>query len=268
MNIDTLSIGCIGCGNMGSAILFGLSKNKSLELMGYDSVPEQVALVQGAGIAAAKDIEHLVISSTIIILAVKPHLAAKVLSQVSHLLTKDKVIVSVAAGISIDSMRKEIEDKCAVVRCMPNTPALVGAGIFAFCFDDAKLDDSMKEYILQLFRGIGMCIELEESKFAAFSAFMGAGPAYAFYLMNSLVQAGVTLGFSRDDSRHMVEQLFDGCTTMAKNSAQNLTQLRDNVCSPAGLSIAGVNHMEREAVSGAIVDAVLAANARAAEMEK
>ncbi len=267
MNIDTLSIGCIGCGNMGSAILFGLGKNKSLELMGYDTMPEQMAVLQGSGITAAKDIEHLVISSSTIILAVKPHLALPVLAQIAPLLTKDKVIISIAAGISIESMRKAVENKCAVVRCMPNTPALVGAGIFAFCFDDQKLDESRQEHILQFFRGIGMCIELEEHKFAAFSAFMGAGPAYAFYLMNSLVQAGVTLGFSRDDSRHMVEQLFDGCTTMAKNSAQNLTQLRDNVCSPAGLSIAGVNHMESEAVSGAIVDAVLAAHMRANEME-
>ncbi len=268
MSIENFSIGCIGCGNMGGAILLGLSKNDSLSLMGYDILAENVAPLQGTGITAAQDIEHLVISSRIIILAVKPHLIGKILQQVSPLLTSDKVIISVAAGISMKSLQNSTQNKCAVVRCMPNTPALVGAGIFAFCFEDAKLEAKMKEHIMQLFQGIGMCMELGEDKFTAFSAFMGAGPAYAFHFMNSLTQAGVTLGFSRQESREMVEQLFDGCVRMAKNSSQNLVQLRDNVCSPAGLTIAGINHMERTAVSGHIVDAVLAADKRGQEMEK
>ncbi len=268
MNQDSLSIGCIGCGNMGSAILLGLSKNKSLSLLGFDPKAESLAPLQGAGIVAAKDLEHVVISSNTIILAVKPHLVKKILPMMAPLLTPDKVVISVAAGISMQTLRQGVQNKCAVVRCMPNTPALVGAGIFAFCFEDEALHADVKEDILTHFKTIGMCMELSEDKFAAFSAFMGAGPAYAFHLMHALVQSGVTLGFSRDESRHMVEQLMEGSVRMAKTSPQPLLELRDNVCSPAGLTIAGINHMERTAVNGHIVDAVLAAAKRSDEMEK
>ncbi len=268
MNQDNLSIGCIGCGNMGSAILLGLSKNKSLELLGYDTHAESLVALQAAGIKAAKDLEHVIISSNTIILAVKPYLVEKILALVAPLLTPDKIIISVAAGVSMRTLQEGVQHKCAVVRCMPNTPALVGAGIFAFCFEDEKLKAQDKEDILALFQGIGMCMELAEEKFVAFSAFIGAGPAYAFHLLNALVQAGVTLGFSRAESRQMVEQLMDGSVRMAKASTQTLLGLRDDVCSPAGLTIAGINHMERTAVSGHIVDSVLAAAKRSEEMEK
>ncbi len=150
---------------------------------------------------------------------------------------------------------------------MPNTPALVSAGVFAFCCEDSLLDQKTKEIIFSIFKGIGICIELSEDKFTAFSALIGAGPAYVFYLMNSMVQAGVTLGFHRTDARQMVEQLFEGCVRMSKASAHNLTELRDNVCSPAGLTIAGINHLESTGVSGNIVNAIIEANTRAKEME-
>ncbi len=253
---------------MGAAILLGFSKNKSLKLLGYDPRAESLAPLQGAGIDAAKDLEHVVISSNTIILAVKPHQVEKILPLMTPLLTPDKVIISVAAGVSLRALQEGVQHKCSVVRCMPNTPALVGAGIFAFCFEDPQLKDEDKSNILSLFKSIGMCLELGEEKFAAFSAFIGAGPAYAFHLMNALVQSGVTLGFSRDESRQMVEQLMEGSVRMAKSSAKGLLTLRDNVCSPAGLTIAGINHMERTAVSGHIVDAVLAAAKRSEEMEK
>ncbi len=267
MNQALQTVGCIGCGNMGSAILLGLSKNKALNLMGYDPKIESTAALRAADIEVAKDLEHLVISCNIIILAVKPYLVGKILPLMAPLLTADKIIISVAAGITQQALQEGMQYKCAAVRCMPNTPALVGAGIFAFCFDDPKLQSKEKEHIISLFNGIGMCLELPEDKFVAFSAFIGAGPAYAFHLMNALVQAGVTLGFSREESRSMVEELFNGSVRMAKSSAQCLLELRDNVCSPAGLTIAGINHMERTAVNGNIVDAVLAAEKRSKEME-
>ncbi len=268
MSQELRTIGCIGCGNMGSAIILGLKKNKALTLMGYDPSPESTASLRAAEVEVAQDLEHLVINCNTIILAVKPYLVEKLLPLMAPLLTPDKIIISVAAGVSQKVLQDGVQNKCAVVRCMPNTPALVGAGIFAFCFENANLQEKDKDFILQLFSGIGMCVELSEEKFPAFSAFIGAGPAYVFHLMNALVQSGVTLGFTRTESRTMVEALFDGSVRMAKASAQSLLELRDNVCSPAGLTIAGVNHLERKAVNGHIVDAVLAAERRGTEMEK
>ncbi len=267
MNIDDLTIGCIGCGNIGSAILSGLNKNGFRSLMGYDPKVQNLTPLEAIGIKAAKNLEHLSQESDIIIVAVKPLNMDEVLQQIAPLLTEDKILISVAAGISLNTLKKGIQNKCTVVRCMPNTPALVGAGIFAFCCEDPSLDERKKSMIFSLFESIGMCIELPEEKFTAYTAYMGAGPAYVFHLMNSLVQAGVTLGFSRKDSRHMVEKLVESSVLMSKTSEQNLTELRDNVCSPAGLTLAGINHMERTGVGGHIIDAVLAAHARGIEME-
>ncbi len=267
MNIDNLSVGCIGCGNMGAAILGGLSKDESLSLMGYDPKVENLPPLQAVGVVAAKDMEDLAIHSNTIVIAVKPYLVKSVLQQIAPVLTPDKIVISIAAGVSMKSLQEGVQGKCAVIRCMPNTPALVGAGIFAFCCEDPKLCEEKKEFIFSLFNKIGLCIDLPEGRFSGFSALIGSGPAYVFHFMNALVQAGVTFGFSRYESRNLVEKLFAGSVRMSKASTLNFTELRDNVCSPAGLTIAGINHMDRNAVSGHIVDAVLAAEIRAKEME-
>ena len=109
------------------------------------------------------------------------------------LLTADTVVISVAAGISIARLQAAVAGRCPVVRCMPNTPALVGKGVFALCFDD-KVPAESKEDILRFFSQLGVCLELPESRFTAFSALIGAGPAYVFGMMQGLVQAGVTVG--------------------------------------------------------------------------
>ena len=114
----------------------------------------------------------------------------------------------------------------------------------------------------------GAFVELPENKFTAFSALIGAGPAYVFAMMQGLVQAGVTLGFTHAQSRQMVTALFAGSARMAEQDASPLGQLRDNVCSPGGLTIAGVNVLDRAGLTGLLVDAVLAADARGAEMER
>ena len=150
---------------------------------------------------------------------------------------------------------------------MPNTPALVGKGVFALCFDD-KVPAQSKEDILSFFSQLGVCLELPESRFTAFSALIGAGPAYVFGMMQGLVQAGVTLGLGRKECRDMVAALFEGSAVMAARSDTPLMELRDQVCSPGGLTIAGVNVLDRAGLSGLLVDAVLAADQRGREMEK
>ena len=111
-------------------------------------------------------------------------------------------------------------------------------------------------------------VELTEEQFTPFSALIGAGPAYVFDLMEGLVMAGVTLGFSHAQSRSMVTELFAGCAKMAaENPAEHLMAMRDNVCSPAGLTIAGVNAMNEEGLSAKLGRAVLKANERGREME-
>lgn len=272
----TMRIGCVGCGNMGGAILAGLARSAgrnqdqadAYALCGYNRTASRMRPLEEAGVRAMTSPLAVAENADIIILAVKPYQMREVVEQLRPALDANKVLVSVAAGIASGSLAQWAEHACPVVRCMPNTPALVGMGVFALNLEDPKLSQSRKQDLLQVFGTLGQCVELTEEKFTAFSALIGAGPAYVFAMMQGLVQAGVTLGFTHAQSRQMVTALFAGSARMAEQDASPLGQLRDNVCSPGGLTIAGVNVLDRAGLTGLLVDAVLAADARGAEMER
>ena len=272
----TMRIGCVGCGNMGGAILAGLARSgghsqgqtDAYALCGYNRTASRMRPLEEAGVQVMTSPLAVAENADIIILAVKPYQMREVVGQLRPALDANKVLVSVAAGITSNSLAQWAENACPVVRCMPNTPALVGMGVFALCLEDPKLSQSRKQSLLQVFGTLGQCVELAEERFTAFSALIGAGPAYVFAMMQGLVQAGVTLGFTHAQSRQMVTALFAGSARMAEQDASPLGQLRDNVCSPGGLTIAGVNVLDRAGLAGLLVDAVLAADARGAEMER
>jgi len=261
-------IGCVGCGNMGGAILRGMQAawDKLYQFYACNRSMERLAPLRDCGIQIAEDAPTLARQCDVIILAVKPQQVGTVLEAMLPELGADKIVVSVAAGLGLDWLRRGVQGRCPVVRCMPNTPALVGRGVFAFCCDDT-LPPADKGKLLELFGALGHCLELPENRFAAFTALIGAGPAYVFAMMQGLVQAGVTLGFSQREARQMVTALFEGSAVMAAQSPQHLLRLRDDVCSPAGVTIAGVNQLDRAGLAGLLVDAVLAADARGREME-
>ena len=272
----TMRIGCVGCGNMGGAILAGLARSgghsqgqtDAYALCGYNRTASRMRPLEEAGVQVMTSPLAVAENADIIILAVKPYQMREVVGQLRPALDAKKVLVSVAAGITSNSLAQWAENACPVVRCMPNTPALVGMGVFALCLEDPKLSQNCKQSLLQVFGTLGQCVELAEEKFTAFSALIGAGPAYVFAMMQGLVQAGVTLGFTHAQSRQMVTALFAGSARMAEQDASPLGQLRDNVCSPGGLTIAGVNVLDRAGLVGLLVDAVLAADARGAERER
>ncbi|QCC85001.1 pyrroline-5-carboxylate reductase [Desulfovibrio desulfuricans] len=262
-----LTIGCVGCGNMGGAIMAGLARKGGYNLCGYNRTAARMRPLEELGVRPLESPLAVAQAADVLVLGVKPYQAADVLGQMRPGLTADKTLVSVAAGVSRQKLTQAVESRCPVVRCMPNTPALVGKGVFALCFEDPALPDARKGDVLALFNALGVCVELPESKFTAFSALIGAGPAYVFAMMQGLVQAGVTLGFQHRESREMVTALFAGCAKMVEQSSAPLMQLRDDVCSPGGLTIAGVNVLDREGLVGLLVDSVLAANTRGKEME-
>lgn len=198
------SIGCIGCGNMGGAIMAGLADKLAgtrYDFCGYNRTSERMRPLAEKGVqpkASALEAAH---SAEMLILAVKPSQVAAVLEEIRPELSPDKILVSVAAGVSLQRLREFSAHKCPVVRCMPNTPALVGEGVFALCFEDQSLSSESKAELLEVFGVLGLCLVLPEARFTAFSALIGAGPAYVFQMMQGLVQAGVTLGFQHAEAR-------------------------------------------------------------------
>ncbi|MBQ7609188.1 MAG: pyrroline-5-carboxylate reductase [Desulfovibrionaceae bacterium] len=261
------SIGCIGCGNMGAALLEGFAKkDKALSLYGYNRSPAKVERLAPLGIIQSASPDELARTADLVIVAVKPYQVPEVLSKIREALRKDTLLLSVAAGIPKATLARE-SGTARVIRCMPNTPATVGKGIFALAFAQ-EIPSAIQTAILDLFSLLGLALPLPESKFAAFSSLIGAGPAYVVTMMQGMVQAGITLGFTEKDSRRMVTALFEGTAVWAQAKEDHLMALRDAVSSPAGLTIEGVNVLERKAFAGTTVDAVLAANARALAMEK
>lgn len=264
------TVGCIGCGNMGGAILGGLvdALGDSYAFAGHTRTPGRIAPLAAKGVRVKPDAHALARDSEIIILAVKPYQIAAVVEEILPALNSDKLLISIAAGVSLKRLKDLCRGASPMARCMPNTPALVGEGVFALCLEDEALSQTSKDEVLALFGALGLCLPLTEAQFTAFSALVGAGPAYVFEMMRGLVQAGVTLGFPHQQARELVVALFAGSARLAGEREEHLMQLRDAVCSPAGLTIAGVNHLDRAGLAGLLVEAVLKANTRGREMEE
>ncbi len=263
-----IGIGCIGCGNMGGAIMFGLAEKPEYLLSGFNRSRERMRPLMAKGVKSMADMASLVRGNRVIIVAVKPAVMDSVLRQAAPYLTKDKILISVAAGISLDAVRDAVDGMCPVVRVMPNTTALVGAGVYAMCLEDPMLTEDDKKLVTSIFAAIGTPLEIPEQKFGAFTAVVGSGPAYVFKIMDAIVQSAVTLGFTRKEAKAMVDSLFAGSARMAAISEHSLSDLVDQVCSPGGITIAAVNYMDRHALRGIIVDAIMTAEARDRELSR
>ena len=253
---------------MGGAILAGIAERASHTLYGYDVDRERMRPLIAKGVRAVADMISLVRGATMVMIALKPHLVEPVLREIKPHLKPETLLLSVAAGISINRLQKAVDGACPVVRVMPNTPALVGAGVFALCLDDPALKPEQKKAVMGLFGSIGTAVELPDEKFNAFTALIGAGPAYVFYMMQSLTQAAVTLGFTKTEAARLVNALFTGSAKLAQGSESGHAELQDMVCSPGGVTICGINYMDRRGMRGHIVDAVLAAYMRGLDLEK
>ncbi len=257
------NIGCIGCGNMGGALLGGLSQLPGIRLFGYNRTPSRLTPLTAKGIVAVDTIPDVAAQADMLIIGVKPYLVEQTLAAALPSLRPETVVLSIAAGVSLADLQKSVQGKCPVVRVMPNTPALVNAGIFALVLDDPALSQADNQAVIDLFSVLGQVMVLPESKFPAFTALIGCGPAYVFHFMDALTEAGVTLGFTRQEALQLVAQLVLGSAMLAAQPGNHPAILREQVCSPAGVTIAAMNHLDRTAVRGHLIDAILAAYAKA-----
>lgn len=263
--MKAFSTGLLGYGNMGKALVKGLLLDFPVTV--YTRSADGKAHASGAGAAVAQSPEELAKKSLYIIVAVKPYQMAGVLEDLRAFLTPEHTVISVAAGPTIAGLQSALRGVCPVVRVMPNTFAAVGKGLFALCFDDPTLGEAARNDITAMFSSLGEVFTLPEAKMPAYGALAGCGPAYAFFFAEALIEAGVTLGFTRDEATRMGFSLLEGASKMAAATGQHPSILREQVTSPGGMTIAGTNHLDRTGLRGHIIDAVLAAWERGQEME-
>ncbi|MFA6810019.1 MAG: pyrroline-5-carboxylate reductase [Desulfoplanes sp.] len=262
-----MKLGIIGTGNMGTAIALGVKTFPELALFGYNPSEDKLeALAERSGLIPCASSLDVCEQSEYIVLAVKPNVIKSVLEEIKPALGPKKCLISIAAGVTLESLRSFSGDICPVVRIMPNTPALVGAGVFGVCFDHALVLDEHKAFILNLFGCMGKTHVLKETLFDAFTGLVGSGPAYVFYLMEGFIDAGVALGLTRAQSTDMVKGLFTGSAKMAEKSDLHITQLKEMVTSPGGTTVAGLNVFEEKAVKHALYKGVKASMDRSKEL--
>jgi len=261
------SVGFIGAGAMGSAILRGLAGRNDLQLHAFDIDRDKLeALSKEIGLTAYASAEELAASCDIIVMAVKPQHLGAAAPVAAGAAKSGACLVSIAAGVTSATLREWTGGKLPVVRVMPNTPALVRKGVFAVCLEDPLLSEETAQTVLGLFEPLGQAHVLSEKQFDAFTAVIGSGPAYVLYFMEALIESAVSLGLPRDMATAMVLGLFEGTSAMALQSERHASVLRELVTSPGGTTVRGLTHLDRCAVRAAIIDAAEAAFDRSVEL--
>ncbi|WP_341236481.1 pyrroline-5-carboxylate reductase [uncultured Limnobacter sp.] len=259
----------IGGGNMAFAILGGLIGNGAPASAFHvvDPSAEAASKMSTLKIGCSTDWpDHF--SPEVVVLAVKPQMMQQVLnSQANNL--KNSLIVSIAAGVSVAQIQDwSQQHQARVVRCMPNTPALVSQGISGLYFT-ANCSESDRSLARQIFSSCGEVLVLNnEDEINAVTAISGSGPGYVFFLMEALAQAAKNLGFDDAQANLLVSQTFLGAATLAKQSDDSFATLREKVTSKGGTTFAGLEQLRTLGVQEAINSAAKAACARAVELQK
>lgn len=203
--------------------------------------------------------------ASVIVVAVKPQDVRATLSQVSDSIRPDTLVISVAAGVSTAVLERNLPRGCPVVRVMPNTPALVGQGMSAIS-PGAHCSPQHVARAKALLAATGEVIEVPEYQQDAVTAVSGSGPAYVFYLVDAMAEAGVLLGLPRAVSTQLAVQTLVGAGAMLKETGTHPAVLREQVSSPAGTTIAALHALDVHGVRAAVVEAMIAARDRSAEL--
>ncbi len=266
----TLRVGFIGGGNMAQAIISGLlaSGIKPADIMVSDPVDAIREMLGEQGIQTTTDntqlLEFTNTTDSTIVLAIKPQLFQQVLSPLQGKFNK-QLILSIAAGVSIDSIEKLLDHK-NIVRAMPNTPALIQAGATGLYASDNvnDIDKATAEAILSA-TGLVLWVDSEE-KLHAVTAVSGSAPAYFFYVMESMINAGVELGLTKEQATQLTLQTAFGSASMAITSEDSPTVLRQKVTSPNGTTHEAIESFKANGLDKLIAKGMQACDNRSREM--
>lgn len=259
-------IGFIGCGAMARALAGGLinSAVPASQILASDPFPAAREEFETAiGTKTVEDNAEVVSRSDVVVLAVKPNTVSPVLNALDPSLCARPLWISIAAGVSLSQLQKALPSDARVVRTMPNTPALVGAGATAYfpARSVSEADIRLTEAILE---AVGWCWRAtNEDLLDAVTGLSGSGPAYVFLILEALADAGVRQGLPRDTAQTLATRTVLGAAQLALETGIHPGQLKDQVTSPGGTTIAGLEQLEAHGVRDAIYDAVRAATERA-----
>ena len=263
-----MKIGVIGCGRMGTALVAGAVRSgmiKGEDILGFDPVPAaSKAFAEATGGSTVDDPSGLAECGTLL-LCTKPYQAASALGALAP--SSPPLLISVAAGLSIEWLEEHAPADTRVIRCMPNTPALVGEGAAGFSPGTRATEDDIG-FASGLLGSVGLAVEVPEDRLDAVTGLSGSGPAFVFLVIEALADGGVRCGLPRPQALQLAAQTVRGAATMVAQTGTHPGELKDQVASPGGTTIAGIAELEAGAIRSAMIRAVTAAAEKSAELGK
>ena len=263
-----MKITFIGGGNMAVALIGGMKKEgfsaAAIQVV-EPSAPARERLTEAFGVRCAPAIDAAALNCEVVVLAVKPqHMREAVAPLASHL--RDQLVISIAAGLRLPDLSRWLGGYRRLVRTMPNTPALIGAGITALCADPGVAHEG-REKAEEILGAVGRTLWIEdEAQMDAVTAVSGSGPAYVFYFIEALEAAARELGFKEAAARLLAIETFLGAARLAESSKDPVGLLRERVTSKGGTTEAALNSFNADSIQAAIKRGVTAAAARGREL--
>ena len=259
----------IGGGAMGSAFAKGVIASGVLQ-------PDQVmvadvdearlqALARELRVRVSTDNAACAKESDVILLAIKPAFASKIADQLAEVLTPDQLVISIAAGVAIEVLESALPEGVAVIRAMPNTPCQVGAGAIGFSLGKS-VTKGQAAVAKKIFDAVGISYEVPEKLLSAVTGLSGSGPAYIYVMIEALSDAGVRVGLPRNVATRLAAQTVYGSAKMVLDEGEHPGVLKDQVTSPGGTTIAGIDALEQAGFRSALIEAVKAATKRSEEL--
>jgi pyrroline-5-carboxylate reductase len=266
---EQLRFAFIGGGNMAEALLKGLCSGLGVEpgcIIATDILPERRSYLKATyGISALADNPQAVRDSDVIILAVKPQTMPEVLTAIAPILTRNKLVISIAAGITLQTLQNALGTQNRVVRVMPNTPALVLSGA-AGISPGAAVTPQDVALVERIFGAVGQAVVVSDDLMDVVTGLSGSGPAFVFALIEGLSDGGVLMGLPRPVATILAAQTVLGAAKMVLETGKHPGELKDMVTSPAGTTIAGMHALESGGLRGLMMEAVRRATERSAAL--
>ena len=267
--IENLRFAFLGGGNMAEALIKGLLTGLGVaprRIVATDIVPERCDHLRATyGIATSTDNPRAVQDSQVIFLAVKPQTVAALLASVAPVVGRDRLIVSIAAGVPLSTLQHALPDSSRIVRVMPNTPALVLEGAAGISPSTAATAADIA-LVEKIFNAVGRATVVGDSMMDTVTGLSGSGPAFVFALIEGLSDGGVLMGLDRPTATMLAAQTVLGAARMVLETGRHPGELKDMVTSPAGTTIAGMEALEEGGLRGLMMTAVRRATERSEEL--
>lgn len=249
--------GFIGAGNMGYPLLKAAIQTFGSEEVVYTdaSMERNHFVMKDTGIPFAEDNVAVVKQCKYLVLAVKPQFFPQVLNQIKKVVTKDHIVISIAAGITIDSIKDAISESIRIIRSMPNTPAMVLKGMTGVSYSYDDYSEEEKNIVDRFFRSFGKYEIFDEKLMNAVVCANGSSPAYVYMFIEALADSVVSYGIPRDKAYILAAQTVLGAAAMVLETGEHPGKLKDNVCSPGGTTIAAVKALEEHGLRNAVMKA-------------